>query len=411
MNLFTQYGVKEVADVTFYSIIQIGDEEFYLPVLYLDTLKVSNLAQKISKVSASGGYGNHQILGWSQGKNISLKLQDALFTPAAASLYWGGWLNQRFTKFTKAIAKISVTIKYYNLHYSPYAYKSPELTPEEWNVVYFCAGAEYWQKLYKKDQPYIEENRTNLRKMYNLRRGTNFLEVFEAIISKIQELILNYSRYANFSTVLYDAEVIDRFEDCIVENECFKISKAEQMENLVRQLQDDKSSTYNIYYDKKTLLPFITDEGDEIILNKGTHYLKWTRYVKYKEGIDDSTLGKQIEINTDTFPGYFRIVGETHIREQKTGKDQRYQFIIPKAKINNDTNLTLEAAGDPSIFDLTVDVIAPPDDIVLELKQFDVEKDCLHGGTRIVPQQAEFTRTNYSTKVDETQTHSNIEIW
>ena len=38
MNLFQKYGIKEVADVVFYSITPIGDEEFYTPVLYLDTL-------------------------------------------------------------------------------------------------------------------------------------------------------------------------------------------------------------------------------------------------------------------------------------------------------------------------------------------------------------------------------------
>jgi len=29
-----------------YSIVKIGDEEIYLPVLYLDTLKISNLEKK-----------------------------------------------------------------------------------------------------------------------------------------------------------------------------------------------------------------------------------------------------------------------------------------------------------------------------------------------------------------------------
>lgn len=34
MNLFQRYGIKEVADVTFYSIINIGDEELLIPVLF-----------------------------------------------------------------------------------------------------------------------------------------------------------------------------------------------------------------------------------------------------------------------------------------------------------------------------------------------------------------------------------------
>ena len=46
MNLFTKYGIKEVANVMIYSIKQIGDEEFYMPVLFLDTLKISNIEKK-----------------------------------------------------------------------------------------------------------------------------------------------------------------------------------------------------------------------------------------------------------------------------------------------------------------------------------------------------------------------------
>ena len=50
MNLFQKYGIKEVADVVFYSINAIGDEEFYTPVLFLDTLKVSTLEKTAEKV-------------------------------------------------------------------------------------------------------------------------------------------------------------------------------------------------------------------------------------------------------------------------------------------------------------------------------------------------------------------------
>ena len=52
MNLFKQYGIKEVADVVFYSITKVGDEEFYTPVLVLDTLKVSTIEKSAEKVVA-----------------------------------------------------------------------------------------------------------------------------------------------------------------------------------------------------------------------------------------------------------------------------------------------------------------------------------------------------------------------
>ena len=83
MNLFQKYGIKEVSDVVFYSINEIGDEVFYTPVLFLDTLKVSTLEKSAQKVSAQGGKGNKKLITWNYGKEITLNLEDALFSPAS----------------------------------------------------------------------------------------------------------------------------------------------------------------------------------------------------------------------------------------------------------------------------------------------------------------------------------------
>lgn len=58
--------------------------------MYLDTLKVSTLEQSASQTSARGGLGNPELIVWDFGKEISLSLQDAVFTPASQSLMWGG---------------------------------------------------------------------------------------------------------------------------------------------------------------------------------------------------------------------------------------------------------------------------------------------------------------------------------
>jgi hypothetical protein len=50
MNLFKQYGIKEVADVTFYSITRINDEEFYTPVIMFDSLKVSTFSKSMDNI-------------------------------------------------------------------------------------------------------------------------------------------------------------------------------------------------------------------------------------------------------------------------------------------------------------------------------------------------------------------------
>ena len=63
MNIFEQYGIKEVADVTFYAItLNKYGEEVYVPVIYFDTLKVSTLEKSAENVSPQGGNGNKKLI-------------------------------------------------------------------------------------------------------------------------------------------------------------------------------------------------------------------------------------------------------------------------------------------------------------------------------------------------------------
>lgn len=96
MNLFDQYGIKEVADVTLYSIHKKEDgsgDVYYLPALYLDTLKVSTTEQTADNVWATGGINNSRLINWDFGKIINVTLEDALCTPASLGLCWNGVLS------------------------------------------------------------------------------------------------------------------------------------------------------------------------------------------------------------------------------------------------------------------------------------------------------------------------------
>lgn len=96
MNLFDQYGIKEVADVTIYSIHKKEDgsgDVYYVPALYLDTLKVTTTEKSADNTWAQGGLGNSRLVGWDYGKTINLTLEDALCTPASLGLCWGGILG------------------------------------------------------------------------------------------------------------------------------------------------------------------------------------------------------------------------------------------------------------------------------------------------------------------------------
>ena len=91
MNIFQQYGIRDVADVCLYAIeLDENDDEIYIPALYLDTLKVSMVEQSAEQTSAQGGLGNSKLITWDYGKEITVNLEDALFTPSSQAMMWGG---------------------------------------------------------------------------------------------------------------------------------------------------------------------------------------------------------------------------------------------------------------------------------------------------------------------------------
>lgn len=71
----------------------------------------------------------------------------------------------------------------------------------------------------------------------------------------------------------------------------------------------------------------------------------------------DADKAVEVTISPDTFPGTYRVVGDTFMRSQATGKDEAFQFVIGKAKVQSEVTITLEAEGDPSTFEMTLNVL------------------------------------------------------
>jgi hypothetical protein len=136
MNIFKKYGIRDIADVTFYSIYHIGGETYYLPVLYLDTLKVSSIENKVEVVEGKGAKGNARLLTWDFGRDVTLKLEDALFSSASMSMLMTGQLYQKLSSHVSAAFKIITANRYGESHYSTKAFPSPEMTEEEWAIVF-----------------------------------------------------------------------------------------------------------------------------------------------------------------------------------------------------------------------------------------------------------------------------------
>jgi hypothetical protein len=66
--------------------------------------------------------------------------------------------------------------------------------------------------------------------------------------------------------------------------------------------------------------------------------------------------GTSIEISAETFPGTYKVVGETLARGED-GIDDIFTWTIEKAKVQSNVTLTMEAEGEPTVLDITLRVL------------------------------------------------------
>ena len=262
-NILDRYGIKEVADVTFYKIESNG--EAGAPVLFLDTLKVSTIEQTAEQAEARGGKGNPPLIIWDYGKEITVTLEDALFSAKSMAIMFG---DGNVDEGSEADVKITKTWKG--------AWSTPQTTGK----------LEYGNK-----------------------------EIH------ISQLTPSY----------YDAKgnaLVINGEDAAAK---FYLESDTKFENAIEAA-------------------FMTAE------------------------IPTKELGL-IEISANTFPGTYYVAGDTFARSEVTGEDEFFQFIIPKAKMNAENTITLEAEGDPSVFNMTLRVLRPADGKMMKLVKYNLADD------------------------------------
>lgn len=80
--------------------------------------------------------------------------------------------------------------------------------------------------------------------------------------------------------------------------------------------------------------------------------------------------GQKIVISGDKFPGTYYFTGDTYRRSEKTGEDEFFQFIMPKVKMLSEVTLTMEAEGDPSTFNMNLEVMRPDSGDMMKLVSY-----------------------------------------
>ena len=112
--------------------------------------------------------------------------------------------------------------------------------------------------------------------------------------------------------------------------------------------------------------PLITwDYGREITISLQDAVLSEKTLSLMFEGNADAA-DNVIEINARKYPGVYTVVGKTFARDLG-GNDSLFTWYVPKAKVNSEVTLTMEAEGDPTVFDMNLKVLRTSDGTMVKL--------------------------------------------
>lgn len=307
-----QYNILERYGIKEVADVVFIDLESQRPVLYLDSLKVSTIEETAENTEARGGKGNAPLLSWDYGKEINVTITDALYSPKSLTLMHSQNLS--------------------DLH------------------------------VYNPDDPAGQKatKGLNVKKYKNLYvDGSGKIEGAPSDASQASAIIdAAISANTNSGAITFLKDIgVDAKEAQKLQNltsatgayEWFKIYRAEDNALFGEEVTTKDSKTYTF----SSILP-------------GQVYI-----IEYDV---EPAHKSRLEISADAFPGTYKVIGDTYARNNRTGKDQFFQFVINKAKINPETTITLEAEGDPTVFDMSLKVLRPNNGVMMELIQYDFEE-------------------------------------
>lgn len=302
-NILDRYGIKEVADVTFYELNDNGVPT--KPVLFLDTLKVSTIEQTAETSDARGGKGNAKLISWDYNKEITVTLEDALFSARSLAIMFGDGSTA-------------------NYNYDGKEFDGDDTT-----------------------------------------QGTDSAKT-KGLIMKTERFTAtadgNASSSGTIKTVA-DAAKAAGWKDT------FRGPDGKTYQKLNPKFYDVENNNAPISVSDAT-----TPAGTEFSTGK-------VYFCTY----DVKVAGTVIEVSANSFPGTYYVTGDTFARNENSGRDEFFQFIIPKAKVTSENTLTLEAEGDPSVFNMNLTVLRPADGVMMKLVKYD-----LLDGTASAPEASNF---------------------
>jgi hypothetical protein len=307
-----RFGVREICDIIFRPLtsIDIGNQHFDAgqPVLYIDTATTSSLEGAATTVYARGGKGNPRLIGWDGEKELTFTFEDALMSPVSFSMLSGAGVVKGVGANDNADEEAN--------NQKVYVHQMYDLVVEKYNDTFFA------------------------RLPQETRDGVKLIATKEAPI---------------YATILDSAGAQKYFLSAIAAGEIFKDGTTEKMTYGPRGVMEVEANE-DIYFKLTSPLNDYDETSHE-------GHISVQEYGKLKAGdavrIDCYAVfgegAQEIQIDAESFAGYYYIEASTLFRDEATGADFPAEFVIPRAKIQSNFTFTMAASGDPSTFTFTID--------------------------------------------------------
>lgn len=188
-------------------------------------------------------------------------------------------------------------------------------------------------------------------------------EMIYFLITKYEDNILSI---VPATVTSYDSDGVETTDTSNVDSGSTNVQKNEDKES--KQLEGKLWA----YVNPRTMTPY----SDDYWFHQGEPFYKKSLTIAPK---GKKIKGKKIVVKAGQFPGMYMLVGETYIRSREDGQDERMQIKFPLCKITSEQTLTLEADGEPTVFNLNAEIASPPNGIMMELNTYEVADRLLEG--------------------------------
>lgn len=383
MDLLRRYGIKEVADVTFYEIDNGGTP--IKPVLYLDTLKFSNVETSSESVDAKGGKGDAALVSWDVAKEVVFNIEDALFSMKSLSFMFNQKpkVNNIPTVNRCNFVQIKQEHEKQTL-FEKIETQQKEIIAYEKTVVNTASfSGEFGYPWYAEYTTNIPSNAVNVQFTPT---QEPILEVDYNLEQKGGVWVLTLSGWSSTEgTVAISPFSVEFSYEIPEEGYRLKNLTASAIglipkKNLLegRGLRDIRVYSGNSFleisadkiYTEQDLRSFsaLYEKDAAFVIKSGIYLLSW------KIEVDEWHLqeNKEIIISANEFPGVYYMTADTWVRDESTGKDSLFQIIIPKVKLLSDqVSIEMSAEGEPAVFDFSFQALKPKNRPLMSLVAYE----------------------------------------